>query len=403
MATANAPPNGATAAATAAAAAAAAEAAKRNAASAELLCMVLGPDVVGALREGFLNGGDFTGVVPLLVGAGAKPHLAAAARGALAAACNTGRADVALLLLGADGIRPADADLASDEHVDRDGYRYSGTLLSAAVHRGDEAVVRALVASGKADVNLEGSGLSPLTHAAQCGNTACVHALLTAPGIDVNKLDRCGDTALITAATNGHTACARALLVADGIDVNFATVEGDTALVMAAYGGHTACARALLAAPGIDANVADAGGDTALTCAIRHGHVLDAECFHAFLAADGLDVNHANEDGMTALLLAAFCNSTACVRALVAAKGLDHRARASCTATVAKTALHHACTNTNAEMVALLLVAGSCRFAADAAGRTALDLARGPAHAAVRAVFASGVDYWQRGRHGVHA
>ena len=124
----------------------------------------------------------------------------------------------------------------------------------------------------------------------------------------------------------------------------------------------------------------------------------------------------------------------ACVRALVAAKGIGHSI-ADCEG---RTALHVACegdlecTEERAEIVSLLLVAGSCRFAlcedsatfewraivgpqtrachvgqcrhahADAPRtETALSLAGG--NEAVRAVFLAGVDYWQRSRHGGHS
>ena len=69
------------------------------------------------------------------------------------------------------------------------------------------------------------------------------------------------------------------------------------------------------------------------------------------------------------------------------------------------TALHHACKNQDAELAAVLLAAGSCRFVQEAAPcdtrRPPLDLAAGSK--AVRAVFLSCVDYWQRRRHGGHS
>ena len=52
-------------------------------------------------------------------------------------------------------------------------------------------------------------------------------------------------------------------------------------------------------------------------------------------------------------------------------------------------------------MAEVLLVAGGCRFLRDERGATPLDCADG--HKGVAEVFASGVDYWQRKRHGGHA
>jgi len=74
-----------------------------------------------------------------------------------------------------------------------------------------------------------------------------------------------------------------------------------------------------------------------------------------------------------------------------------------------KTALHNACAKKNAETASLLLVAGSCRFALCKAKHgagvplTETPLALAGDDKAVRAVFLSGVDYWQRRRHRGHS
>ena len=218
----------------------------RKESAATLLGLVLGEGVVAALHEGFLKGGDFTAVVPLLVGAAAKPYLAAAVRAAFATACNAGLAGVASLLLEADGVREEDADAASS-HVDEDG-RDGHTLLAAAADRGDTAVVRALVGSGKANVNAVGeNGFFPLLTAARKGHSACLEILLAAPGIDVNRHDGV-DCALTAAAYLGRTGCVVTLLAAEGIDANQADYEDKGALALAAEAGHAACVVALLAA-----------------------------------------------------------------------------------------------------------------------------------------------------------
>ena len=435
----------------------------RGDSAAELLRMVLGAGVVAALREGFLKGGDFTGVVPLLVAAGAKPHLAAAARAALATACDTGRAGVAALLLEAEGVRAADANAGSTHESAVHNTPGGFSLLTAACIRGDSGVVRALVGSGKADPNGGGTnGYLPLVEAADNGNAACLAALLAAPGIDVNQADVAGDralacasgrgntlcvqallaaggvdanllgfaegerTALTAAASTGQTECVRALLAVprgavdvnkaddhgatalivaaeaahagctavllavDGIDVNQADGNGHTALVHAAGRGDVVCVRALLAADGIDANHATTGGDTALTVAAECDRMA---CALALLAVDGIDANHTTNDGYTALDLAAAADNADLVRAFLAARGVDvgHRDGEG------DAALHHACELRNAEMALLCLMAGGCRFARNASGRTPLALAADDT--AVRAVFRSGADYWQRRWH----
>jgi len=91
-----------------------------------------------------------------------------------------------------------------------------------------------------------------------------------------------------------------------------------------------------------------------------------------------------------------------CVRALVAAKGIDLNLASQIDG---HTALHLACVHrflctARVETVELLLTAGGCRFRRTHAGNTPLDMEAGDVR--VRKVFASGVDYWQRLRHCGH-
>ena len=341
-----------------------------------------------------------------------------AAREALVAACDGGNAGADALLLAADGITPEDAD-GTRAHFD-EGH----SLLSAAVERGHAGVVRALIASGKAKVN---GGFSwsrhhdndfrvPLVEAAANGRTACVEALLAAPGIVVDQAGgpEYGDTrAIAIAAGHGHVACLRALLCVDGINVNGCDSEESVApLAQAADNGHTACLVALLADRGVDVNQENCDwedeGYTALHKAADGNH---AGCVAALLADDDVNVNHADLYDLTAVHNAAKSRFSECLRAFVAAKGVDLRCY---DATDGWTALHHACGNERAEqaeqaeMVSLLLVAGSCRFALEAEPRQTrrppLALAGdGKEGKAVRAVFLSGVDYWQRKLHGGHS
>ena len=176
-----------------------------------------GDDLAAALCEGFRTN-DFASVVPHLVSANAPPWLAAATRSALVTACDSGQADVARLLLQADGITAADANAESRfRPTDSDGEPFpcdSYTLLAAAADHGMDGVVQALVESGKADVN-RGDSLA-LVGAAGSGDVACLKALLAVPGIDVNKPDADGNGALAIAAHFGATNCAVALLAAPG-------------------------------------------------------------------------------------------------------------------------------------------------------------------------------------------
>ena len=102
------------------------------------------------------------------------------------------------------------------------------------------------------DINkASNDGWTAVVNAAWFGHTEIVRALLTAPGIDVNRSH--GYTAVMVAAFKGHAEVLRVLLAAPGVDVN-AVHDGWTAVMLAAWNGRTEATKALLAAPGIDIN-----------------------------------------------------------------------------------------------------------------------------------------------------
>jgi len=269
--------------------------------------------------------------------------------------------------------------------------------LAVAALNGETATVHALLAAGGIDVNHAGAtGYTALIFASNRGHTEIVHALLAEDGIDANHTTDNGSTALIRAAHNGHAAVVRALLAVVGIAVNHASKVGFTALFFASMEGHAEIVRTLLAVDGINANHANNTGFTALISASSQGH---AEVVRALLTAGGTDVNHATTTGFTALMMAVSQNHTSCVRALVAARGVNLNEQSTQCGNVSM--LHMACTQRSAELAELLLLAGSCRFLLDDDGYVPLDHADGDK--GVVAVFASGVDYWQRKRHGGHS
>ena len=89
-------------------------------------------------------------------------------------------------------------------------------------------------------------------------------------GVDVNAVDKYGDTTLHLATENGHAAIVE-YLVTRGADVNTINEDGDTALHWAAYCGHAAIVE-LLVSNGADMTAVNKGGDTALHLAARYGH-----------------------------------------------------------------------------------------------------------------------------------
>ena len=380
--------------------------------------------------------------------------------------CDAGDADAVALLLEFDGVAVhAGVDpeyVRPTENADGHGYlRYDlndeddeqgDTALSRAARRGRSGVVRALVGSGKVDVNRAGpNGGLPLVLAIRSEDTACVEALLSTDGIDANAAvnpaydgddpdSEDGDTILVRAARAGNVGAMRALVESGKADVNRAAPNGQLPLVQAVRSNHAACLEVLLAADGIDANQPCDFGRAALATAAFAGNA----AFVRRLLGAGVAVNHADEGGSTALALAACSGNAECVRALIRANGIDvNIASAHCGTPLALTimnrmgdweacarvlasakgialscrsphsgrmALHDVCASKHAALVEHLLIAGGCRFALTTAGHgydhsndagdTALALAAGDK--AVAKVFASGVDYWQRRLHGRH-
>ena len=62
---------------------------------------------------------------------------------------------------------------------------------------------------------------------ARWGHTEVVRALLAAPGIDLNKVNKDGMTAVMLAASRGHIEVVMTLLAAPGIDINKRATRGE--------------------------------------------------------------------------------------------------------------------------------------------------------------------------------
>ena len=326
--------------------------AEDKATAAALLDMVLGADLVAALQTAFLTN-DCRGVVGAL-GASSNRHMAAAAAAAFAAACASGRQDVAGMFLRHGAV---DGDARAARGV---GPGAGKTALQHAAERGDAAMVRFLLASGAVSATcVSDSNDTALALAAEGGHESCLEALLEAEGVQaqVNHFVAKNDGALLRATKNGHPGCVRRLLSVDGIAAGGQDGCHVTPLFLALEMGHTECFQLLLAAKSNGINIQSHGykKQTPLMLAASHG---DAEPVRALLAVDGIDANMRTAVGLTgdtALTLASAAGHTESVLALLDVDGINTASRGG---PDSRTALAHASANGHTKCLRALLLAG---------------------------------------------
>lgn len=147
------------------------------------------------------------------------------------------------------------------------------TPLLVSAGNGDITAVRQLLNAGE-DINQTGfADYTALMEAAYHGQTDCLRILLAA-GADANRTDAFDCSALSYAALRGHTECVRLLLSAPGIELNRKDRDGETPLFKACRSGQKECARLLLSTPGIDINTRNHMGESAFIVASRYADTL---------------------------------------------------------------------------------------------------------------------------------
>lgn len=248
-----------------------------------------------ALPETNVNRTDYRGAPSLLIKAAAKGHASIVA---------------ALLAAG-----------ASVNYEDRWGY----TALTYAVAHGDVTTIEALLAGG-ADVNgpsgpppRESTGITPLIVASGSG-TNIVRLLLEHEHIDVNRVDRNGQSALFHAASGGDKAVVAQLIKAGSVLNNREYQWGATALMFAVQRSHISVVEELAAQPGIELDKMDFGGCTALMEAVRSNRTDKA----ALLIRLGASVTLVNPlNGRNAFLDAVVFGHAAVVGFLLGQPGIE--------------------------------------------------------------------------------
>lgn len=162
--------------------------------------------------------------------------------------------------------------------------------LLGAIDNNDSSQVVHLLARGMDVDTVDREGNTLLMRAAREGRNHILELLLRDHD-NVLKVNRYGDSALMLAAFNGQDQAVRKL-VATGAAVN---PKGWTPLIYAAFGGYTAIARLLLES-GADVNAASQNGVTALMAAARNGRMETVQ----LLLDHGASLELRNQDGATA-------------------------------------------------------------------------------------------------------
>ncbi|KAK7495784.1 hypothetical protein BaRGS_00013004, partial [Batillaria attramentaria] len=236
--------------------------------------------------------------------------------------------------------------------------------LYRACLNGETEIVDQLLQGNNDDINRTNENGFACIHAAIYNNHTRTARVLIMHGADVN-VKGSGITPLYLAAVYGQIEIAK-LLIRRGADVNQNLEEGRvTPLHVVSESGRTEFA-ILLIASNADVNAKTKDGFTPLFYAILHDH-LDIV---RLLLQNGADVNTRIKHWTSPLFLACTRGRTGIVERLLL-KGAD----INITDRLARTPLHVACENKHTETARLLVSRGAKLHAKDAKGFTPLDYA----------------------------
>jgi ankyrin repeat domain-containing protein 50 len=157
--------------------------------------------------------------------------------------------------------------------------------------------------------------------AARDGDKDIVELLLQRPDTQPNAhYGKCNMTPLHEAVSSGHLKVVEVLLLHPQVDVNCVDKKGQSALMCAVNEGHSGIVRALLQCPDIDINSVDTYGGTALMHAAHEGR---SDIMYLFLQHSDTNVNQPDHKGWTPLTEAVDEGHTEIVRMLLSHKDID--------------------------------------------------------------------------------
>jgi ankyrin repeat protein/nucleoside phosphorylase len=196
--------------------------------------------------------------------------------------------------------------------------KYGQTLLSWAAKKGNEAVVKLLLATGLVDPEpKDNDGRTLLFWAAAWGNEATVKLLLATGQVDPNSKDNFGQTPLSWAVARGNEATVKLLLATGQFDPDSKDNYRRTPLLWAAEFGNEATVKRLLATGQVDPDSKDNFGRTPLSWAAKEGNEVIVKLL---LATGQVDPDSRDNDGRTPLSWAAGKGNEAIVKLLLASR-----------------------------------------------------------------------------------
>lgn len=250
---------------------------------------------------------------------------------------------------------------ATINSVDDDGF----TDLSRAAYLGYEEAVNFLLGKGTQANLVDSYGRNALHWAVAGGSIPLdgreleiLKTISMLPGIQVNKVDKAGDTPLLLAVKNGRLEVVKILLQNKEIDVNAADRDGMTPLSLAVRHRHQGIVNILLGASHISLDRADSEGRTPLFYAVAAGELpvvqlllkrkaktdtittdgktlyhaafwslpfilVNIDIIKLLLECKNIDINASDKNGNTALSLAIDNRLVSVVELLLTAQDLD--------------------------------------------------------------------------------
>ncbi|KAK7489802.1 hypothetical protein BaRGS_00018984 [Batillaria attramentaria] len=340
-------------------------------------------DCIDALHKACWSGDQNTVKVLLCTSVSVQDKDIVFDRTPLHVACETGKTDIATLLISLDAdvnVKDNDGDtplhiacgngntqtalLLIQHHADINVKSNGGhtPLYYASVNDNTETAL--LLIQHHADVNVKSNGgHTPLHNACLRGNTETA-LLLIQHHADVNVKNNGGHTPLHYACSDGNTETAL-LLIQHHADVNVKNNGGDTPLHYASVKDNTQTAL-LLIQHHASVNVKDNDGDTLLHYACSNGNTQTA----LLLILHHADVNVKNNDGHTPLHYACLRGNTQTALLLI-----QHHADVNVKNNDGRTPLHYACSGGNTETAVLLIQHHADVNVRNKTGNTPLDMA----------------------------